>query len=109
MKFQLLIPERKGITNHLVAFLVISLINYSYFTSYHRNSLAEDKRRLEGRLSTLEEDLEEEQLNYESAVEKARKAREQHDQLEAETSQYQANIFKLETSKSQLEKQVMFG
>lgn len=53
----------------------------------------------------MEEDLEEEQMNYESAVEKSRKAQEQLDQLSAEISQYQSNIFKLENSKSQLEKQ----
>ena len=61
---------------------------------------------MEGRLSTLEEDLEEEQMNYESAIEKARKTQEQLDQLEGESSQHQATITRLESAKSQLEKQV---
>lgn len=69
-------------------------------------ALAEEKRRLEGRLATMEEDLEEEQMNYESAVEKARKAQEQLDQMSGEVSQYQSSISKLENVKSQLEKQV---
>ena len=71
-----------------------------------RNALAEEKRRLDGRLATMEEDLEEEQMNYESAIEKARKAQEQLDQMTSEISQYQSNVSKLESNKGQLEKQV---
>lgn len=55
---------------------------------------------------TLEEDLEEEQMNAESAVERARKAQEQVDNMTSELSQAQSNISKLEKAKGQLEKQV---
>ncbi len=71
--------------------------------------MSEEKRRLEGRLSTMEEDLEEEQMNYESAIEKARKAQEQLDQMSGEVSQQQSLVSKLESAKSQLEKQVKGG
>ena len=71
-----------------------------------RNSLSEEKRRLDGRLATLEEDLEEEQMNAESAIERARKAQEQADQASSELAQSQSNVSKLEKSKGQLEKQV---
>ena len=74
--------------------------------NFLRTSLAEEKRRLEGRLATMEEDLEEEQMNYEAAVDKARKAQEQLDSMSGEVTQYQSNISKLESTKSQLEKQV---
>ena len=60
-------------------------------------------------MATLEEDLEEEQMNSESASEKARKAQEQADQMSSDISQYQANVSKLEKAKSQLEKQVRFA
>ena len=70
------------------------------------NSLAEEKRRIENRLSTLEEDLEEEQMNSESATDKARKAEQQADTLATESSQLQANLQKAEAAKSQFEKQV---
>lgn len=68
--------------------------------------MGEEKRRLEGRLATLEEDLEEEQMNSEAAVEKARKALEQVEQMSSEVAQSQSNISKLEKTKGQLEKQV---
>ena len=70
------------------------------------NSLSEEKRRIEGRISTLEEDLEEEQMNSESAVEKARKAQQQVDAMQADMSTLQSNLSKAESVKSQLEKQV---
>lgn len=41
------------------------------------NQLVEDKRRLENRITQLEEDLEEEQLSSETANEKSRKALQQ--------------------------------
>ena len=68
--------------------------------------MSEEKRRLEGRLATMEEDLEEEQMNSESAIERARKAQEQADSVSSELSQAQSNISKLEKAKGQLEKQV---
>ena len=70
------------------------------------NSLAEEKRRIENRMSTLEEDLEEEQMNSEAALDKTRKAEQQADALSTENSQLQASIQKAESAKSQLEKQV---
>lgn len=54
----------------------------------------------------MEEDLEEEQMNSEAAVEKARKALEQVEQMSSEVAQSQSNISKLEKTKGQLEKQV---
>lgn len=74
--------------------------------SLYSTSLAEEKRRIENRLSTLEEDLEEEQMNSEAAADKARKAEQQTDALATENSQIQASLQKAESSKSQLEKQV---
>lgn len=74
--------------------------------STNRNGLSEEKRRLESRLVTMEEDLEEEQLNAETAVEKTRKAQEQLDGMNSEVAQHQSSISKLENNKSQLEKQV---
>lgn len=61
---------------------------------------------MEGRLATLEEDLEEEQMNGEAAMDKARKAQEQADAVSSELSQAQSNVSKLEKAKGQLEKQV---
>lgn len=72
----------------------------------YSNSLSEEKRRIENKLSTLEEDLEEEQMNSEAAIDKARKAEQQADALSTENSQLQANVQKAEAAKSQLEKQV---
>ena len=74
--------------------------------SPNRSTLSEEKRRLENRITTMEEDLEEEQMNSESAVEKARRAHEQVEQMSSEISQFQSTISKLEKTKSQLEKQV---
>ena len=75
----------------------------------YSNALSEEKRRIEGRISTLEEDLEEEQMNSESAQEKARKAQQQVDSMQTELSQLQSNLSKAESSKNQLEKQVREG
>lgn len=61
---------------------------------------------MDGRIATLEEDLEEEQMNNESAVDRARKAQEQVDQMTSDITQFQSNISKLEKTKGQLEKQV---
>ena len=78
-------------------------------THTHSNSLAEEKRRIENKMSTLEEDLEEEQMNSESAIDKARKAEQQADSLATENSQLQASLQKAEAAKSQFEKQVSSG
>ena len=50
--------------------------------------------------------MEEEQLNIETALDKARKAQEQADQMSADVAASQSTISKLEKAKSQLEKQV---
>ena len=71
-----------------------------------RNALSEEKRRIENRLSTLEEDLEEEQMSSETAIDKARKAEQQVDAMSTEISHLQANVQKAEAAKAQLEKQV---
>ena len=57
-------------------------------------------------MNTLEEDLEEEQMNSEAAQDKARKAMQQADSLTTEVSQLQSNLHKSESLNSQLEKQV---
>lgn len=64
---------------------------------------------MENRLNTMEEDLEEEQMNSEAAQDKARKAMQQADSLTTEVSQLQSNLQKAESLKSQLEKQVHTG
>ena len=61
---------------------------------------------MENRLNSMEEDLEEEQMNSETAQDKARKAMQQADTLSIEVSQLQSNLQKAESLKSQLEKQV---
>ena len=47
--------------------------NSLHFALLPRGSLQEDKKRLEGRISQLEEELEEEQSNLEILADKARK------------------------------------
>ena len=102
----------------MLRFSTVCVVYYTYVCvislSFHHppthptcsNSLAEEKRRIENRLSTLEEDLEEEQMNSESATDKARKAEQQADALATESSQLQASLQKAEAAKSQFEKQV---
>lgn len=63
---------------------------------------------MENKMSTLEEDLEEEQTNSEAAIDKARKAEQQADSLSAEVSHLQTNVQKAEAAKAQFEKQVCF-
>lgn len=75
-------------------------------THTYSNSISEEKRRIEGRLSTLEEDLEEEQLNSETANEKARKAQQTADSLTQEVSSLQSNFQQSENNRLTLEKQV---
>ena len=72
-----------------------------------RNTLAEEKRRVENKLATVEEDLEEEQMNNESSLEKARKAQQIADSLQQEVSSLQANYQQSESNKVALEKQVL--
>ena len=67
--------------------------------------MIEDKRRLEGRISQLEEELEEEQSNLEILADKARKNGLQNEQLATELAQERSNTQKLENSKMLLERQ----
>eukprot|EP00731_Ephydatia_muelleri_P028843 Em0020g487a len=70
------------------------------------NTLAEEKRQLLNRITTLEEDLEEEQLNNDAAQEKAKKALQQVDVLTSEIAALQTSIQGSEATKAQLEKQI---
>ena len=80
-------------------FLSLSLL-------FYRNGLAEEKRRIETKLTTLEEDFEEEQMNLETANEKARKAQQIADSLSQEVSSLQSNYQQSENNRLTLEKQV---
>lgn len=72
------------------------------------SSVTEEKRRIESRLSTIEEELEEEQTNAEAAAEKAKKAQLQADTLSSELASAQSSLQQAESAKSSLEKQVCF-
>lgn len=74
--------------------------------SSNSNSISEEKRRIESRLSTLEEDLEEEQMNNETSNEKARKAQQIADSLTQEVSSLQATYQQSDSNRITLEKQV---
>ena len=78
----------------------------SPYSHTHSTALSEEKRRLDGKLATLEEDFEEEQAASEAAQEKTSKLQQQADQLTGEVSQLQGAISRAENAKSQLEKQV---
>jgi len=67
--------------------------------------LADDKRRLEARIQSLEEELEEEQSNSEMQSERARKATLLNEQLSSELQGERSNCQKLENSRSFLERQ----
>ncbi len=89
----------------------MGISNKLYFTHTqthhsHSSALSEEKRRLDAKLATLEEDFEEEQMASESAQEKASKLQQQADQLSGEVSQLQAAVSRADSAKSQLEKQV---
>ena len=70
--------------------------------------MTEEKRRVENRLSTMEEELEEEQGNNEATLDKARKALQQVDTLSSEVSSLQSSLGQSESNKSSLEKQVLY-
>ena len=70
------------------------------------SSVTEEKRRVESRLGTIEEELEEEQSNAEAAAEKAKKAQLQADSLSSELASAQSSLHQAESTKSSLEKQV---
>ena len=70
--------------------------------------MAEEKRRVENRLTTIEEELEEEQTNTEATLDKARKALQQVDTLSSEVSTLQSNLNQSESARTSYEKQVCF-
>ncbi|XP_019717408.1 myosin-9-like isoform X1 [Hippocampus comes] len=71
-----------------------------------KNSLqAEEKRRLEGRITQLEEDLEEELLNTEMVNERLKRTTLQMEQLTTELSAEHSNVQRLEGTRSQLDRQ----
>ena len=72
----------------------------------HSSAITEEKRRVENKLNTIEEELEEEQTNTEAAVEKMRKAQQQADNLAAEVSSLQSSLQSSESGRSMLDKQV---
>lgn len=67
--------------------------------------LVDEKRRLEARIATLEEELEEEQSNNELLVDRARKAQLSVDQLTTELANERATTQKLESARLLLERQ----
>jgi Skp family chaperone for outer membrane proteins len=70
------------------------------------NAINEEKRRIENRVTTLEEDLEEEQMNNEAALEKAKKAQQMVDSLTQENSSLQSSYNQSESNRVTLDKQV---
>ena len=72
----------------------------------HSSAITEEKRRVENKLSTIEEELDEEQTNSEAAMEKVRKAQQQVDNLTGEVSSLQSSLHSSESSHTMLEKQV---
>lgn len=67
--------------------------------------LIDDKRRLEARIATLEEELEEEQSNNELLLDRARKAQLTVEQLTTELANERSSAQKQESSRLLLERQ----
>ncbi|XP_024127662.1 myosin-11 [Oryzias melastigma] len=74
-------------------------------SSSGRSLLSDEKRRLEARISQLEEELEEEQANVESLNERLRRSQQLVDQLGAELAAERASSQSREASRLQLERQ----
>jgi myosin protein heavy chain len=70
-----------------------------------KSSLLDDKKRLEGRIAQLEEELEEEQSNVEIANERARKSALQAEQMSADLAAERSNSQKIDTERSMLDRQ----
>ncbi|XP_006025644.1 myosin-11 isoform X2 [Alligator sinensis] len=70
-----------------------------------RTSLQDDKRRLEARISQMEEELEEEQGNMEALNERLRKTLQQTEQLNNELMAERATSQKNESARQQMERQ----
>lgn len=73
--------------------------------SLARNSLLDEKKRLEARVAALEDEMEEEAGNAEIVHEKARKLQSQVDQLQLDLGNEKALSSKYESARNQLEKQ----
>lgn len=65
----------------------------------------DEKRRLEARIAQLEEELDEEQTNTETAAERARRSMAQAEQLAADLATERANSQKFDGERAQLERQ----
>ncbi|XP_067353616.1 myosin-9-like [Channa argus] len=75
-------------------------------SSNSKNSLlAEDKRKLEARITQLEEELEEEHLNTEMVNDRFKKSTLQTEQLTTDLAAERSNSQRLEGARSQLERQ----
>lgn len=72
---------------------------------YIGSLLIDDKRRLEARIATLEEELEDEQTNNEILSDRSRKAQLSVEQLTAELANERASAQKQESSRLLLERQ----
>ncbi|XP_045141945.1 myosin-11 [Echinops telfairi] len=70
-----------------------------------RNTLQDEKRRLEARINQLEEELEEEQGNMEAMSDRFRKATQQAEQLNNELATERSAAQKNESARQQLERQ----
>ncbi|KAF6027975.1 hypothetical protein EB796_013726 [Bugula neritina] len=70
-----------------------------------KNSLLDEKKRLEARVNALEDEMEEEASNSELAMEKARKLQAQVDQMQLDLGNEKALSNKAESARSHLEKQ----
>lgn len=70
-----------------------------------KNSLTDEKKRLEARVAALEDEMEEEASNAELIHEKARKLQAQTDQLQLDLSNEKALSTKSESARNHLEKQ----
>ena len=70
-----------------------------------RSLLTDEKRRLEARISALEEELEEEQSNSELLMDRSRKAQMNIEQLTTELTTERSTTQKLESAKMVLERQ----
>ena len=60
-----------------VCVCIVCIVSYNMLLGDCSNQLMEEKRRLENRITQLEEDLEEEQMTAETSSEKSRKALQQ--------------------------------
>ncbi|KAM8879344.1 myosin-9-like isoform 1-T2 [Spinachia spinachia] len=74
-------------------------------TNTKNSVLAEDKRKLEARITQLEEELEEEQLNTEMVNDRLKRSVLQTDQMTTELADERSSAQRLEGARSQLDRQ----